>query len=143
ILFWLALEYLLVKIGLGRNVIFLADLLRLKDTWVSWNGHTGYLGASLWLLLGNWMVYKTFLQGRINWVFLPVAIALVAGAFWAANNYPVELVTRDQMITLYDGGKTLPEQYLQRGEWVVRTAAWVSVLVILFALVRSRTKKKS
>lgn len=143
ILFWLALEYLLIKAGLGRHVILLADLLRLKDGWMTWNGHTGYLGASLWLLMVNWMVYKTFLQGKVNWIFLPVAVALVAAAFWTGARYPQELVTRDQMIALYDGGKALPVRYLERGEWVVRSAAWVSVLVLLFAFVRSRTKKKS
>jgi len=143
ILFWLAIEYALVKVGLGRKVIFLADLLRLKDSWVAWNGHTGYLGASLWLLMVNWMTYKTFLQGRINWIFLLPAIALLVIPWWYGGAHPVEAIPRDQMITLYDGGKELPAVYVERGEWVVRTAAWVSVLVILFSLVRSRTKKKN
>ena len=143
ILFWLALEYLLLKTGQGHRAIFLADLLRLKDGWMMWNGQTGYLGASLWILSVSWLLAKTFLQGRINWIVLLPAIVLLAFPWWYAERSPVGAVSRDQMLTLYNGATSLPAVYMDRGEWVVRTAAWVSVLVVLFSFVRNRTKKKN
>jgi len=32
--------------------------------------------------------------------------------------------------------------YLARGEFVVRTAAWLSTLILLFTFVKSQTKKR-
>ena len=60
-------------------------------------------------------------------------------------SYATELsaISRENMMNLYSNASTKQETvYLKRGEFVPRTAAWVSVLIIIFALVKNKTKKK-
>ena len=143
IIFWLALEYLLLKSGQGRRTIFLADLIGLKEGWIKWNHHTGYLGGSLWILLVNWLMAKTFLRGKFNGILMMMVLILIAAPLWYAWQHPAEVISRNQMIALYENAASGASAYGNRGEWIVRTAAWVSVLVVLFSIVRTRTKKKN
>ncbi|MFM8849708.1 MAG: hypothetical protein ACKOE5_04875, partial [Cytophagales bacterium] len=57
IFFWLALEYLMLKLPWRNDVVFLADVLALKPTWTQWTYYTGYLGISLWILLSGLFFY--------------------------------------------------------------------------------------
>jgi hypothetical protein len=48
-----------------------------------------------------------------------------------------------QMIALYSNdAEVVIENYKNRGELITRTAAWVSVLIILLAFVKNKIKKK-
>lgn len=143
ILFWLALEYLMLKLITDRG-IFLADTLSLQEDWLRWTVHTGYLGASLWVLVVNWCWYETFLHDRaIHWGWLVAAFILWLSPMIYSHLLTVSPITRQDMIILYGG---LPPEsdvtYLARGELTVRTAAWISTLILLFTLVKHQTKRR-
>lgn len=143
ILFWLALEYLILKL-IPEKGMFLADTLSLQGDWVRWNVHTGYLGASVWVLVVNWCWYETFLHDKaIHWGWLVAALVLWAGPATYSYVLTVSPITRQDMINLY---RELPAEadvtYLARGELTVRTAAWISILILLFTLVKHQTKKR-
>ncbi|MDZ4716610.1 MAG: hypothetical protein SH819_14185 [Cytophagales bacterium] len=143
LLFWLAMEYLFLKIHPDGG-IFLADSLRLQPSWTRWNIHTGYLGGSLWVLLVNWILYQTFLTGGvIRWPWLLAALLLLAGPILYSLQLDSAPVTRTDMVNLYTAVPIQSDvSYLARGEFVVRTAAWISTLILLFTFVKSQTKKR-
>ena len=143
IFFWLALEYLMVKF-IPSQGFFLADALRTKEDWLRWNIHTGYLGASLWVLLVNGCVYLALLQEKkgIQWVWLVAAILLAAGPVGYSQGLDNSPISREAMINLYQNNPTATDViYLARGEWIVRTATWLSALILLFTFVRQQTRK--
>ncbi len=144
LLFWLAIEYLLLKFSLFDRAAFLADSLRLKSDWTKWTIHTGYLGISLWILLANFSLHRAFFQGKINWLFLIAFFVVIVAPFGYNISLNTAGINREALETLYDIGAIdlLPAQYINRGEWTSRTAAWISVLILLFALVKSNTRKK-
>ena len=41
IIFWLGIEYVLLKMPFRNQTIFLADAVQLQPTWQRWNIHTG------------------------------------------------------------------------------------------------------
>jgi hypothetical protein len=55
-------EYLLMKLMIEKNPVFLADILASKPMWTQWNIYTGYTGASLWILLTNLLFYQVFFK---------------------------------------------------------------------------------
>ncbi|MBL7852743.1 MAG: hypothetical protein JNN04_17700 [Cyclobacteriaceae bacterium] len=142
ILFWLALEYAVLK-AIPAQGIFLADTLALQPDWTRWTIHTGYLGTSLWIIAVNWCWYLTFLQPKgIQWAWLGAGLLFLfapAAYSYSLNHSPI---ARDQMINFY---RNLPTEadvtYLARGELMVRTAAWLSILILLFTFVRQQIRK--
>ncbi|MEQ8303306.1 MAG: hypothetical protein RIB47_07945 [Cyclobacteriaceae bacterium] len=142
-LFWMALEYVFIKIG-SSNYIFLADALQLVPTWVRWNTYTGYLGASLWILCTNLLLYKAILESRkVNWIYTFLFLLAVIGPLVYSQVLDLPPITREQMLSFYnDHTEDLPFTYLARGEYIARTAAWVSVLIVLFVSVRLKTSRK-
>jgi hypothetical protein len=52
-------------------------------------------------------------------------------------------INRDQMIALYNGDDgNFSKNYKDRGELITRSSAWVSVLIVLLAVVKNKVKKK-
>jgi apolipoprotein N-acyltransferase len=143
ILFWLSIEYIILKLT-PENGIFLADALRLQGNWMRWTIHTGYLGGSLWILLVNWCWYQAFLQDKsIHWSWLAAGILMLFGPAAYSVILTESPITRQDMISLYRNQTAHGDvTYLARGELVVRTAAWLSTLILLFAFVKSQTKKR-
>jgi hypothetical protein len=142
IFFWLGLEYILIKLPWGTQTIFLADAVQLKTDWLKWNNYTGYLGSSLWILCTNLLFYLAFLKGKVNGYFFALAIACLTGPAIYSYLINIDDISRAQMISLYSNEKMEPTNYTKQGELVTRTAAWISVLIFLLALVKSQTKKK-
>jgi hypothetical protein len=142
ILFWLSLEYLLLKIDAARSV-YLADALQLKTEWIRWNVNTGYLGASLWILVVNFLVYQTlFSKTALQWHWILLTVVVLVGPVVYSYLQSASL-SRMTMLNLYDlDDKTGNVTYLARGEFVVRTAAWVSTLIILFTFIKGQTTKR-
>ena len=143
VLLWLALEYALLKVRSDDNV-FLADALRLQPEWLRWNIHTGYLGASLWILMTNWLVYLSVLSEKpFQWYWIAWTVAFLAGPIAYSYFLHDQSIGRGLMMNLYSG-KSIVEDvtYLARGEFVVRTAAWLSTLILLFTFVKSQTTKR-
>jgi len=148
IIYWLALEYITLKILVlfnlfpQSNPVFLADFFLGREEWLKWNGHTGYLSISAWILISNWLGYRTIKGGAARWINLTLFIFVIAVPI--AFSYWTDLlpITRNEMFSLYSTDKSVFENYSLQGEWMARTCAWVSVLVLLFSFVRYRTKKK-
>lgn len=139
ILFWLAFEYIGLKIA-PEYTIFLSDLLRLKPEWVRWNVFTGYLGASLWILLCNALLFKAWLaEGKFNWLFLFLFVIMVIAPIAYSYTLADSTLDKAQMIRLYQNDtKGLSPSYIRNSEWIPRTAAWVSVLMLLYSFVKKK-----
>jgi hypothetical protein len=145
IFFWLGLEYLLLKLPWSNNVIYLADVLLLKPDWYSWTCYTGYLGVTLWILLVNLLFYMSlFRASGFNAYFFVGALLLVVTPIIYSLQAESGMITYSHMMQLYGFGTkgSLPEKYSQQGEFIARTAAWVSVLIILLSFVKNYTRKK-
>jgi apolipoprotein N-acyltransferase len=142
IFFWLGIEYVLLKLPWRNDIIFLADAASLKTSWLNWTGYTGYLGATLWILCTNLLLYFAVFKGKLNLVFLVLTAICLIGPVIASYFISVPYVNRDQMITLYTQGKSTISVYSKQGELVPRTAAWISLLILLLAFVKNQTKKK-
>jgi len=97
------------------------------------------------VLVVNLIFYLAFLKSSsINWFLVVLAVVLVAGPIvYSAYYLDIPGINRDQMIVLYSNGiDAIPETYKNRGELITRTAAWLSVLIILLAIVKNKIKKK-
>ena len=142
-LFWLAIEYLLLKWNPASS-IYLADTLQLKEEWVSWNSQTGYLGASLWILITNILIFKAVLtEHKTNWLFVALFALSVTIPMIYSYLLDADSITRDQMVLLYQSnGQDLSESYNANGELIPRTSAWISVLILLFTFVKRKTNRK-
>ncbi|CAN5391541.1 hypothetical protein BH09BAC3_BH09BAC3_27030 [soil metagenome] len=143
ILFWLAIEFALLKLRPSQS-IFLADTLRFRSEWMVWNTHTGYLGASAWILLGNFVAYQAFLsENRFQWYWITLLIIIIAGPLIYSFMLNSEPITRKDLMNLYRDKLIVKDvTYLARGEFIVRTSAWISALILLITLIKSQTSKR-
>jgi hypothetical protein len=141
ILIWLGLEYLLVKLQWPANTVFLGDSLGAWPNWFRWNRETGYLGVSAWILTSNWLVYTGTMRSGLNWALVFLALAVIAGPLVYSLMIEAKPILREDMIELYATDSVLKGSYAAQGELVARTCAWISVLILIFAGVKSRTAK--
>jgi hypothetical protein len=142
ILFWLSTEYLFLKI-LGEKSIFLADALELKRGWTRWNGVTGYLGSSFWILVSNFLLYEGLLErGPLKPGYLIFFVILVVMPIVYSYYLTTDSITRLEMVSASDYSSSSTESYHQSGEWIPRTAAWISGLILIFAFITKVTKSK-
>ncbi len=144
ITFILAMEYIFLKLSGDLNPVFLADLLQNKTSWTRWNVHTGYTGATLWILVVNLVVYQAlFIPKKINWILCAFALLLIILPILYSYNISGIPITKLDVTGLYNHDVTGNSVYSQRGELISRTGAWVSALIIIFTLVKGLTKKVS
>lgn len=141
ILIWLGLEYLLVKLQWPTNTIFLADSLTAWLNWVRWNQETGYLGATAWILTSNWLLYAGTMRNGLNWPLVLLALTVIAGPLVYSLMIEAKPILRKDMIELYSTDSVLKGSYATKGELVARTCAWISILILVFAGVKSSTAK--
>lgn len=140
--FWLTVEYVLLKWS-PFPVNFLADLFLLKPEWTAWNTNTGYLGTSLWVLISNTLLYQAVLtEKKVNWIFVVMFAISVVGPIVYSYTLSADAITREQMMQLYSPLPDVNSDYALRGEFIPRTTSWVSVLILLFTLVKRKTTKK-
>lgn len=142
ILFWLALEYVLLKFFSRKPVFFLADALSGKFEWLAWTNSTGYLGASLWILIANWLLYLGLFKNGLRIPFLFLFLIVILSPIFYSYNLRTEYATREGMLQLYMGNPTFANGYSNTGEWIPRTGAWISILIFLSALVKDNIRKK-
>jgi hypothetical protein len=144
IFLWLGLEYLMIKLPWRNDFFFLADALELQASWWKWNENLGYLSISIWVLIVNLIFYLGLLKNSSNnWFLVALAVLLMAGPIvYSVYSLDNQGINRDQMMGLYNSGSSQNESYKNRGELITRSAAWVSVLIILLALVKNKIKKK-
>jgi hypothetical protein len=143
LLFLLALEYVLLKTGFGEEVVFLADSLRFKPEWTRWTSETGYLGISLWILVANHLFYLGAFRQGLSIPWLLAFLTVVLGPIIYSYSLSTPGVDRQAMLLVYGGNTAVGvDSYVLRGEWIPRTAAWVSALILLFAFVKHYIKRK-
>lgn len=141
-IFWLTAEYVLLKWS-PFPINFLADLFYLKPEWTAWNSSTGYLGASLWVLMANTLLYLAVLtEKKVNWIFVVLFLIAVVAPMTYSYTIDSDAISREQMIQLYSLPPDETSGYTLKGEFIPRTTAWVSVLILLFTLVKRKTTKK-
>jgi hypothetical protein len=141
---WLGIEFLLLKIGLAPQILFLADAMSGRPEWTRWTPEVGYLAVSAWILVANLVVHQTFWgEAPVQWGWLAVFVVWVVGPILYSVFQTSEGVVREQMITLYSSGSVPTDsRYAQHGEVVARTCSWVAALVILFTLVKLKINRK-
>jgi hypothetical protein len=143
ILFILGLEYLLLKLMSDRNPVFLADLLKYKTNWTRWNIFTGYTGPTLWILVPNLLFYHAFFKNeKINWVMCVVAVLVILAPLIYSLNSSHTALAKGDVLNFYSGRGEYHSGYSEHGELISRTGAWVSLLILIFTLVKAMTKKK-
>jgi hypothetical protein len=139
----LAIEYGVLKIQYPKDPVFVADALQSVNQWTRWNVYTGYLGASFWILLINLFLYKGIFE-KPSWHWPSILFAIITISIPCYISYGMETYSliRSDMEQLYHASGYLRNNtYVQHGEVIARTSAWVSVLMIIFIFVRVRTKK--
>ena len=142
IFFWLGLEYILLKLPWRNESIFLADAVVLKTSWLHWTTYTGYLGASLWILCTGLLLYLALFKGSINFTWLGLTLALLIAPIALSYFLSEPGINRNDMISLYTQNSSIASRYSKQGELIPRTAAWISVAILLLALVKTQTRKK-
>lgn len=144
IIFMLGMEYLFLKLMINNNPVFLADLLAPKMEWTRWNIFTGYTGATLWILITNLLFYYAlFKEKKINWLLLGLGIFLIVSPMVYSLNLTYNALTKADAISFYSVDGKYDSTYPQHGELISRAGAWVSVLIIIFTLIKGKTKKVS
>jgi hypothetical protein len=142
IAFLLALEYVGLKTGAGPSMIFLADALRFKAEWVRWTSETGYLGISLWILAANHLLYLGLFRNGWSPLWLMAFLVVVIGPVIYSYTLDTSGIDKATMLELYSGNAPDIGPYSLSAEWILRTAAWISVLVLVFAFVKGYIQKK-
>lgn len=140
VLYLVAVEYVVLKLGIGDRWVFLADALLSREEWFRWTHYTGYLGVTLWILIANVALYAGALRDGIKIPYLIVFLLIIVVPMIYSYQLPPSPATRVDMIGTYKG--ILKENYPVHGEWIPRTAAWISALIMLYAIIRHNTSKK-
>jgi hypothetical protein len=142
VIFLLGAEYIVVKYIPAHHGVFLADLVSQKPEWIRWNIYTGYLGSSLWILSANLIFYQAIFKSDSikKWTLLMAILFILLPIIYSLNlSNPA--ITRMDMTLLYSQGES-ESTYSRNGELISRTGAWVSVLIVIFTFVKSKTKQK-
>lgn len=140
VLFWFAIQYLFIKFIPSHELFVLADIPSIPPEWQRWNIYTGLMGISLWILMVNYLIYQAIGNKPFNWFVIVPTLFLVLIPMvisYALNSLPV---TMDILVRHYKG-MLVDGVYARIGEVVPRTAAWFSILIVIFTLVRNKTKK--
>lgn len=143
VILFMGMEYIVLKFVIHKKPFFIADILQQKTAWVRWTVYTGYLGVSLWIMLTNLLFYQAFFKSqKISPFLLILGLLTVALPIMYSFNLTDNGVTKDEVIHLYSGDyEDLNNPYSRNGELISRTGGWVSILILIFTLVRAKTKK--
>lgn len=124
IIYWLAFEYIHLNWDLTWPWLTLGNGFASLHYFVQWYEITGHLGGSLWILLGNLVLFQSIKSGRINiigialFTFLfsvPVVASLIRYFSYSEKGKAVEVVVVQPNIDPYEekfegGSKFIPYQ---------------------------------
>jgi hypothetical protein len=72
-----------------------------------------------------------------------LAILMIATPIMISYQIEPKGISREEMLTLYSlDTMESGDLYTKRGELIARTAAWISVLIVLLSVVKNQTRKK-
>ncbi len=136
-------EYFLLLLMVQQNPVFLADVFQYKIEWTRWNIYTGYLGATLWIMVANLLFYQSILKTpKLSIIPLIAGVLIVLIPMIYSYNLPDNGMTKDEVILLHSGHELEHgKDNTNHSEIISRSSAWVSVLIIIFTLVNIKRKK--
>ncbi|UII21892.1 hypothetical protein [Fulvivirga ligni] len=140
IIYWLALEYLLLQINPQFSQFFLGSIFKHDTYLISWDLYTGLQGVTVWILLVNLLFYFALFKGlaifnvQIRWLSIIYTLIIIVIPF--SLNISSEAIVPEDLIS----GTAQAKQLAGNGEYLGKTAAWVSVLMILYSFVKRKTK---
>jgi hypothetical protein len=142
ILFWLSYQYLFIKFAPGQFLFLLPNAPCIPPSWMRWNTYTGFMGGSLWILVVNLFVFQSFFKSkRIDWLQIIFLVAVVMIPIFISQSVRTNALQSNEMLDLYTGRKIDNMEYTSTGELILRTAVWISVLIIIFTFVKAKTIK--
>jgi hypothetical protein len=148
IILWIAYDYFIISLFPGLSTFFVFNALD-NSAFMPWTGSTGFFGLTLWALVSNFLLANIIFDPnsvfsiRIRWLSLVYAIILVSAPIWTLELWPSENaeIAYQTMVDHYKGLTIENTQYAAQGEWLGRTCAWISVLIIIYSLVKRKVKK--
>lgn len=135
ILFWLSMEYAAANLMQGLAEISIGSTLLQLDTIENMSTVTGVTGISAWILFANVLLYYALLRGNglmqgnfrpLTLIYSLVLIAIPAILSW---QFFAELPAEADRSATYTN--------LVFG----RTAAWVSILIVMYSIVQRKVNK--
>ncbi len=157
ILFGISIDLMNVKSLWMNDHLILADYFS-GTNWTHWYSYTGILGGSLWILVVNSGVYLAFLRDNVllkkRWLLGTVLLLLIvipivfSKSYLSGFDFPPTGINSDaQMIFLRWEGLLVAENpdnevtsmWKTHGEYIGRTAVWLSSLLVLSFLIRLKT----
>ncbi|MGK7392825.1 MAG: hypothetical protein ACNS60_20890 [Candidatus Cyclobacteriaceae bacterium M2_1C_046] len=124
VVFYISLEYLMIE-WLPYDIshwILGAPFLQDQEG-STWALYTGFQGITLWIWLGGLLLYKT-ISDKYNFIALFLGLLIII--------LPV----------IFTPGISDDPSFYAQGEWVGRTAIWVSVLILAYSFVKRKTLEK-
>ncbi len=145
--FWIAFDYLILKVLPNASAAFLSGFFDGSKA-MGWSRTTGNLGITAWIIISNLLFYYVLLwkdaifSKNIRWLSLIytlilIALPLLAGLYFVPDLAPITLAEMTSVYTHYSSSDI---SYTENGEWLGRISARVSIMVVVFALIKSKTK---
>ena len=141
-IYWLAIEFLMYQVHPQFSRFMLGSVFSEQPAFISWDVHTGFMGVSLWILMSNITLFyallkdKALTHGNISWPGLILAITIIA--------VPTLLINDTTAITqpdLLNAEAHAAKQASGNGEYIGKTAVWVSILLLLYSFVKKEVNK--
>lgn len=148
LLFWLSFDYLVLKVLPEASGAFLSTFFDGYDV-VSWSRNTGNLGITAWIITANILLYYVFLwrdavfRNEIRWLsliysLLIICTPVVIGLYIVPGWIPVTIA--EVKAVYVENSNTADITYMENGEWLGRTATWVSVMILVYAVIKGKVK---
>lgn len=148
IIYWLSFEYLALLINPEFGNYFIFGALNKLPT-INFTASTGFLGYSLWALSSNLILAFVLYDStapfniKLRIISISYAIIVISAPIWLSLFWSIEGtdISKQMMIDTYSGVPISDSDYLQNGEWLGRTSAWVAVLLTIYSLVKKKITK--
>jgi hypothetical protein len=88
------------------------------------------------------LYYALLKHEKINLPLLGVYFVMLIGPILYSYILTTDVIRREEMIALYEHKTAADPHYAKQGEYIPRTAVFISGLVLIFAVVRNKTQKK-
>ncbi|MEM7108497.1 MAG: hypothetical protein AAF519_09755 [Bacteroidota bacterium] len=146
--FWLGFDYLVLKVVSTAAPAFLSSFFDGSKA-MGWSRSTGNLGITAWVVISNLLFYYVLLwrdaifQKTIRWMSLIYALLLISLPVVISFYVITDLapITVEEMKSVYMNSKiSLDVSYAKNGEWLGRISAWVSIMIVVYAVIKSKTK---
>jgi hypothetical protein len=140
LILWMGFIYSILKLSYFTIPVFFSDIFRQSN--FSWTFYTGYLGLEVWIFWVGFNFYTAlFRTERIVYGSVLFALFLLCLPLIGSHFIEAEGISKQSMISHYTGASQPGSNYFDRGEWMARTSAWLSVLLLTFSFVKFKTGK--